>query len=58
MNKYFATRNVQHLNQVQDLPFTIELLKSLIRTNIFTTFSGELLAGKLNFNYLNITSTI
>ena len=31
MNKYFATRNVQHLNQVQGSPFAIKPLKLLIR---------------------------
>ena len=58
MNKYFAEKNIQHLNQVQYSPLTIEPLKSLLRSNSFTTFLEQLLAGTPNLNSLNITPLI
>ena len=58
MNKYFAEKNIQHLNQVQYSPLTIEPLKSLLQSNSFTTFLEQLLARTPNLNSLNITPLI
>ena len=39
IGKYYAERNIHHLNQVQGSAFTIEPLKILIGDDSFTSFT-------------------
>lgn len=58
MDKYFAERYSQYLNQTQGCPFTIEPLKSLIRTNNLASFVETRLNGSADIEFLNLYSTV
>ena len=53
-----ADRNTDHLNQVDSTPFTVEPLLSLIGKDMFTTFSQDLLDGKVDLSKLQLSLTI
>ena len=53
-----ADRNTDHLNQVDSTPFTVEPLLSLIGKVTFTTFSQDLLDGKVDLSKLQLSLII
>ena len=58
MEQAIAERNSHHLNQSQGTPLTIEPLLSLIDTDIFISFSQELLNGTSELTSLPLYPTI
>ena len=58
MDQIIAERNSHHLNQAQGTPLTIEPLLLLIRTDSFTSFSQELLNGKVDIDSLKMSPTM
>ena len=44
-----------HLNQAQGTFFTVNLLKTLLNDDIFTTFEQQILDGDPNFQNLNLS---
>ena len=58
MEREIAERNSHNLNQAQGTPLTIEPLLSLIGTDMFMSFSQELLNGTSDLTSLPLSPTI
>ena len=50
MEEIIADQNSYHFNQAEGTPMTIELFVTLIETNVYTSFSKELLEGIVNLS--------
>ena len=58
MEQLIVERNAHYLNQVDETPFTVELLVTLIGQDSFTNLSKEILEGSADLSTLNLSPTI
>ena len=58
IDKVITSRNSKHLNQVQDSPFTVKLVESLLGTTAFTAFADGILEGTTNIDSIQILQTL
>ena len=57
INAIISTRKSHYLSQVQESPFTVKLMSTILGNNSHTTVGDELLNGTVDLTWLQLAST-